>query len=387
MGLPASIAMLTREWPPEIYGGAGVHVSSLVAALQPLTDVDVHCFGADRSDAHGYGDNQLLSAADPAMQVLAVDLQMAAGVSATASLVHSHTWYANLAGQLAALRLGVPHVLTAHSLEPRRPWKAEQLGTGYALSCWVERTAHVGADAIIAVSGHMRADLLDCYPEVDAAKVHVIHNGIDPDLYSPDLNTNLIEELGVEPTQPYVIAVGRITRQKGFEHFLRAAAQLPPEVAVVMCASSPDTEQMRIDVEQAWLELQARHPRTLWLREHVPQPALRQLLSHAAAFVCPSIYEPLGIVNLEAMACATAVVASDVGGIPEVVDERNGVLVHYDANDAEFFERELAAAMLALATDSERATRLGAQGRQRVEAEFSWNSIARKTFDLYSSLT
>lgn len=379
--------MLTREWPPEIYGGAGVHVSSLVAALKPLTAVEVHCFGADRADAHGYGNNQLLGAADPAMQVLGVDLQMAAGVSRGAELVHSHTWYANFAGQLAALRLGIPHVLTAHSLEPRRPWKAEQLGTGYALSCWIERTSHANADAIIAVSGHMRADLLDCYPEVDSSKVHVIHNGINPDLYAPDDNTNLVEALGVDLNHPYVIAVGRITRQKGFEHFLRAAAQLPPEVAVVMCASSPDTEQVRDDVERAWHELQTRHPRALWLRDHVPQPTLRQLLSHAAAFVCPSIYEPLGIVNLEAMACATAVVASDVGGIPEVVDERNGLLVHYDANDAEFFERELAQAMLAIALDGQRATELGAAGRARVKSEFSWGSIARQTVDLYSSLT
>ena len=386
MGSPASVAMLTREWPPEIYGGAGVHVSSLVEALAPLTQVQVHCFGAARPDAKGYGDNHLLAAADPAMQVLGIDVQMAAGVAAGASLVHSHTWYTNLAGQLAALRLGVPHLLTAHSLEPRRPWKAEQLGSGYALSCWIERTAYTGADAVVAVSGHMRADLLDCYPQVDPARVHVIHNGINPALYHPDPDTALVEAAGVDLSHPYVLAVGRITRQKGFGHFLRAAAALPPEVGVVMCASAPDTEQVRQEVESAWAQLQAVHPRAVWMRDHVPQPTLRQLLTHAAAFVCPSVYEPLGIVNLEAMACGTAVVASDVGGIPEVVDERNGVLVHYDADDSEFFERELAQAMLAVASDAVRAQALGAAGRRRVESEFSWDSIARRTYELYASL-
>jgi len=387
MDSPASIAMLTREWPPEIYGGAGVHVSSLVAALASRIQVEVHCFGGERPDAHGYGDNQLLASADPSMQVMGIDLQMASGVSNGVNLVHSHTWYTNLAGQLAALRLGVPHVLTAHSLEPRRPWKAEQLGSGYAISCWIERSAHASADSIVAVSHHMRADLLDCYPEVDANKVHVIHNGIDPKLYARDDKTALIEQLGVNPEQPYVIAVGRITRQKGFVHFLRAAAQLPPEIGVVLCASAPDTEQIRHEVQAAWADLQQRRPHALWITEHVPQPTLRQLLTHATAFVCPSIYEPLGIVNLEAMACATAVVASDVGGIPEVVDERNGVLVHYDADDAEFYERELARAILDVVSNPLRARDLGATGRLRVEQEFSWDKIAQRTIDLYASLT
>jgi alpha-maltose-1-phosphate synthase len=387
MGTPKSITMLTREWPPDIYGGAGVHVSSLVSALRPLVDVDVHCFGADRSDATGHGSNQLSGSADPALQVLGIDIAMAAAVQSRAELVHSHTWYANLAGQIAGLRLGVPHVLTAHSLEPRRPWKAEQLGSGYAISCWVERNAYANADAIVAVSGNMKADVLDCYPMVDEARVHVIHNGIDSTLFAPDSETNLIEALGVNTARPYVVAVGRITRQKGFEHFIRAAAQLPPEVGIVMCASSPDTPQIRDAIAQQWAILQESRPDALWLSEHVAQPVLRQLLSHAAAFICPSIYEPLGIVNLEAMACGTAVVASDVGGIPEVVaDGVTGDLVHYDANDADFFEHQLALAMTRIATNSELAKTYGDAGRTRAISEFSWQSIAARTFSLYESL-
>ncbi|NDB17926.1 MAG: glycogen synthase [Actinobacteria bacterium] len=390
MGSAKHIAMLTREWPPQIYGGAGVHVLSLVQALRAAnsTAVDVHCFGESRESAIGHGDNALGSAQDPAMRVLGINLEMAEAVSAEAQLVHSHTWYANLAGQVASLRLQVPHVITAHSLEPRRPWKAEQLGPGYAISCWVERTCYESAQAIIAVSAHMRADLLDCYPHIDPARVHVIHNGIDTDKFTPDTGTDLIESLGIGTAKPYVLAVGRVTRQKGFNHFIRAAAMLPQDIGVVMCASSPDTEDVREHTERAWADLQQTRANTWWLRDHVDLATLRQLLSHASAFVCPSVYEPLGIVNLEAMACGTAVVASDVGGIPEVVvDGETGLLVHYDANDPEFFERELATAMQRVASDSALAERLGAAGRTRAVRDFGWDSIARTTMDLYKEVT
>lgn len=384
------IAMLTREWPPQIYGGAGVHVLSLVQALRRTTGtvVDVHCFGHDRDGATGHGDNALGSSADPAMQVLDTNLLMANAVASGTGVVHSHTWYANLAGQLAAMRLDVPHVLTAHSLEPRRPWKAEQLGSGYAISCWVERTCYESAAAVIAVSDHMRADLLDCYPNVDPARAHVIRNGIDTEKFSPDPATDQVAALGVDPGRPYVLAVGRVTQQKGFEHFIRAAMQLPHDIGVVMCASSPDTPHVKQRTERAWEELLAQRPDALWISDHVAMPALRQLLTHAAAFVCPSVYEPLGIVNLEAMACGTAVVASDVGGIPEVVaDGTTGVLVHYDANDPEFFERELADAMTRVASDPALAARLGAAGRQRAVTEFGWDAVAHRTLELYRAVS
>ncbi len=390
MGSVKEVSMLTREWPPEIYGGAGVHVLSLVQALRDTgnTSVDVHCFGPTREGAVGHGDNALSATADPAMRVLAINLEMAAAIGRGADLVHSHTWYTNLAGQVAGLRRRIPHVITAHSLEPRRPWKAEQLGTGYAISCWVERTCYESADAIIAVSAHMKADLLDCYPQIDPGRVHVIHNGIDTDKFSMDNGQDRIEHLGIDLSKPYVLAVGRVTHQKGFHHFIRAAALLPPDIGVVMCASSPDTDDVRVQTEMAWNQLEGTRANALWLRDHVDLPTLRQLLSHASAFVCPSIYEPLGIVNLEAMACGTAVVASDVGGIPEVVsDGETGLLVHYDANDPEFFERELAAAMERVAGDSNLAAKLGAAGRQRALSTFSWGAVAASTTALYAHVT
>lgn len=390
MGSAKRVAMLTREWPPHIYGGAGVHVLSLVHALRSTgaAAVDVHCFGADREGAFGHGDNALSQAADPAMQVLGINLDMASALAAQTDIVHSHTWYSNLAGQVGGLRVNAPHVITAHSLEPRRPWKAEQLGAGYAVSCWVEQTCYEAADAIIAVSAHMRSDLLDCYPRIDPARVHVIRNGIDTSKFAPDSNTDLISGLGINLSGPYVLAVGRVTQQKGFDHFIRAASQLPEDIGVVMCASSPDTEQVRHRTERAWADLVATRANALWMSDHIDVHTLRQLLSHASAFVCPSIYEPLGIVNLEAMACGTAVVASNVGGIPEVVaDGETGLLVHYDANDPEFFERELAAAMSRVAGDADLAARLGAAGRARATSDFSWDNIARATLELYEAVS
>lgn len=377
------VAMLTREWPPDIYGGAGVHVDQLVHELRRLTPVTVHCFGQPRSDATAHPVPSSLLAANPALQVLGVDLEMAAALDNT-DLVHSHTWYANLAGHLGALLHGIPHVVTAHSLEPLRPWKREQLGGGYELSSWVERTAYEAADAIIAVSHGMRADVLSAYPNVDPTRVSVVHNGIDTETFHPVSQTDRIERF--ELARPYVLFVGRITRQKGLVHLLRAAQSFPEGVQLVMCASSPDTPEIEVETAEAVRELRAArgHDAVRWIEEQVDRQTLIQLFSHALAFMCPSVYEPLGIVNLEAMACETAVIASAVGGIPEVVDdERTGILVPYDANDVSGLEIGLANAVHRLAADPELAKAFGAAGRQRAIAEFGWDAIAEQTMSVY----
>ena len=318
------VGLLTREWPPEIYGGAGVHVEQLVAALRATgaVDVDVHSFGGQQDGARAHSPDARLADANAALQVLSTDLSMAAAVSSPAhpvDLVHSHTWYADLAGHLSALLHDIPHVVTTHSLEPHRPWKAEQLGGGYRVSSWAERTAVLAADAVVAVSRGMAGDVLASYPELDPARVHVVHNGVDTDLYAPDPRTDVLERHGVDPSVPYALFVGRITRQKGLAHLLRAAADLPGQL--VLCAGAPDTEEIAAQTRALVEALTAARPGVIWVREMLPRPDLVQLLSHATVFVCPSIYEPLGIVNLEAMACGTAVAASDVGGIPEVVDD------------------------------------------------------------------
>ena len=377
------VAMLTREWPPDIYGGAGVHVEQLVAQLRRLTPVTVHCFGQPRSDAIAHPVPSSLLAANPALQVLGVDLEMAAGLD-DAQLVHSHTWYANLAGHLGALLHGIPHVVTAHSLEPLRPWKREQLGGGYELSSWVERTAYDAADAIIAVSHGMRADVLAAYPSVDPAKVAVVHNGIDTEVFAPTDADDRLTRFGL--SRPYVLVVGRITRQKGLVHLLRAARAFPDDVQLVMCASSPDTPEIEVEIAEAVRELRAArgHDAVNWIEEQVDRTTLIQLYSHALAFMCPSIYEPLGIVNLEAMACETAVVASAVGGIPEVVDDgRTGILVPYDPANPAALEEGLARAVTDLAADPDLAAALGLAGRQRAIAEFSWDAIAEQTMAVY----
>jgi starch synthase len=307
--------------------------------------------------------------------------------SADADLVHSHTWYANMAGHLAGLLHGVPHVVTAHSLEPRRPWKLEQLGGGYRVSSWIERTAYLAADAVIAVSEGMRADVLDCYPEVDPARVHVVRNGIDTTLYAPDPGTDVLHRLGVDLDRPYVLFVGRITRQKGVGHLLAAAHRFPAEVQLVLCAGSPDTPEIGAETAAAVERLRAARDGVLWVAEMLPRSDVVQLLTHAAAFVCPSVYEPLGIVNLEAMACQTAVVASDVGGIPEVVvDGETGLLVHYDEADPVAFEAGLAEAVDAVVSDLGQARDMGLAGRRRAEVEFSWERIARQTVEVYESV-
>ncbi len=328
---------MTREYPPEVYGGAGVHVTELVAQLRRLCAVDVHCMGAPRPGAFVHQPDPRFRDANPALSTLSSDLVMANAASA-ATVVHSHTWYTGLAGHLAALLYDIPHVLTAHSLEPLRPWKAEQLGGGYRVSTWVERTAVLAADAVIAVSSAMREDMLRVYPTLDPSVMHVIRNGVDTDVWYPagPMRTgSVLAELGVDPSRPIVAFVGRITRQKGVAHLVAAAHQFSPEVQLVLCAGAPDTPEIADEVRTAVARLARNRSGVFWIREMLPIGELREILSAATVFVCPSVYEPLGIVNLEAMACATAVVASDVGGIPEVVaDGITGSLVHYDANDA-----------------------------------------------------
>jgi alpha-maltose-1-phosphate synthase len=373
------VALMTREWPPDVYGGAGVHVEFLAGELARLVDVDVEAFAP-----HGTWDR--LTDASSVLQVIATDLSLTAAV-ANADVVHSHTWYANLAGHLAKLLYDVPHVMTSHSLEPLRPWKAEQLGGGYAVSSWIEKTAAEAADAVIAVSRGMREDVLAAYPSVDPERVRVVHNGIDTELFAPRPDAELLNRLGLDPGRAIVVFVGRITRQKGLPHLLRAADRLPADAQLLLCAAAPDEPGIAREVEAAIGGLQASRSGVVWAQEALPRPELIAVLSSATVFVCPSVYEPLGIVNLEAMACGTAVVASDVGGIPEVVDDgETGLLVHYDANDPTAFEQALADRITDLVTDPTRAEAMGRAGRERAVDEFSWPRIAQETVDVYRSV-
>lgn len=381
---------MTREYPPEVYGGAGVHVTELVAQLRRLCDVDVHCMGAPRDGAFVAQADPALRGANPALSTLSADLSMVNSAEA-ATVVHSHTWYAGMAGHLTGLLYGIPHVLTAHSLEPLRPWKAEQLGGGYRVSSWVERTAVEAADAVIAVSSGMRHDVLRTYPALDPSRVHVVRNGIDTDVWYPtppaDVDS-VLTELGVDLSRPIVAFVGRITRQKGVAHLVAAAHRFSPEVQLVLCAGAPDTPEIAAEVSAAVAELARARTGVFWIREMLPINKIREILSAATVFVCPSVYEPLGIVNLEAMACSTAVVASDVGGIPEViVDRQTGLLVHYDATDPRFFEMRLADAVNSLVAEPETARKYGEAGRQRCIAEFSWAHIAEQTLEIYRKVS
>jgi starch synthase len=383
------IGIVTREWPPDVYGGAGVHVEHLIAAMRALSsgpEIDVHCFGEPRPDAIAHDVPDGLKGANGALQAVGVDVEIAAGLAGV-DLVHSHTWYANFAGQLASLVHDVPHVITAHSLEPRRPWKADQLGGGYRLSSWVERTAYLAADAVIAVSHGMRADVLDAYPELDPARVHVVGNGVDAEAYRPIEDADVVRNLGVDPDRPYALFVGRITRQKGVTHLLAAAEKLTPEAGLVLCAGAADTPEERQQVADAVEALQARRDGVVWIEEMLPREKLVPLITGATVFVVPSVYEPLGIVNLEAAACGTAVVASDVGGIPEVVDDgRTGLLVHYDPDDVAAFETGLADRIGELIAAPDRAAAMGAAGRERVLSEFGWSAIAQQTVEVYSAV-
>ena len=381
---------MTREYPPEVYGGAGVHVTELVSQLRRLCQVDVYCMGAPRSTAFAQQPDPALADANPALSTLSSDLRMV-DAAAGATVAHSHTWYTGMAGHLAALLHGIPHVLTAHSLEPKRPWKAEQLGGGYQVSLWVERTAVQAADAVIAVSAGMRKDVLSVYPALDPARVHVVRNGIDTGVWYPadtDPDESVLDELGVDPSRPMVAFVGRITRQKGVPHLIAAAHRFDPEIQLVLCAGAPDTPEIAAEVKNAVAELAAERGGVFWVRDFLPVHEIREILSAATAFVCPSVYEPLGIVNLEAMACSTAVVASDVGGIPEVViDGVTGRLVHYDDADPRSFEAGLAEAVNALVADPALAAAYGAAGRQRCIDEFSWTRIAEQTLEIYRAVT
>ena len=391
------VALLTREYPPEVYGGAGVHVEYLSRELRELVDLSVHCWGLERDDpsVHSYRPWDALAGPAPhlaALQAVSVDLLMAAGTT-DADLVHSHTWYAQFAGHLAKLVHGIPHVATVHSLEPLRPWKAEQLGGGYALSSFCERTALLGADAVIAVSKGSRRDILQCYPEIDPERVTVVYNGIDTAQYAPDPGTDVLARLGVDPDRPSVVFVGRITRQKGVPHLLRAALDFDPSAQLVLCAGAPDTPEIGAEVAAGVDRLRAQRDGVLWIDQMLPKTDVIQLLSHATVFACPSIYEPLGIVNLEAMACEAAVVASATGGIVEVVDDGiTGLLVDLeqapgsiDPVDPDAFAAGFARAVNALIADPDRARAMGRAGRARAIEHFAWPAIARQTTEVYTA--
>lgn len=380
--------MMTKEYPPEIYGGAGVHVTELVAQMKRLCEVDVHCMGAPREGAIVHSPDPALAGSNPALTTLSTELRMA-DAAAGVDIVHSHTWYTGLAGHLASALYDVPHILTAHSLEPRRPWKAEQLGGGYRISSWSERNAVEHADAIIAVSSGMRLDVLDAYPAVDPSRVHVVRNGIDTEVWHPGGAApgaqSSLASIGVDPAKPVVAFVGRITRQKGVGHLVAAAHHFDPEIQLVLCAGAPDTPEIAAETEKAVAELARHRGNVFWVREMLPTEQIREILSAATVFVCPSVYEPLGIVNLEAMACETAVVASDVGGIPEVVaDGVTGRLVHYNAYEPNAFEESLAATVNAVVADREGADAMGRAGRIRAIDEFSWAEIAKQTLEVYA---
>ena len=389
------IDVLTKEYPPAIYGGAGVHAAELVRALRGLDDLEVlvRCFGEERDEegTTAYPDLAELSDANGALRTMGVDLAIADDC-AGADLVHSHTWYANFAGHLASLLGGMPHVVTAHSLEPLRPWKAEQLGGGYRVSSWVERTAYESAAGVIAVSEGMRKDILRSYPDIDPERVHVVHNGIDSDLWSRREDPEVLRRHGVDPDRPAVIFVGRITRQKGLPYFLRAARQLPPEVQLVLCAGAPDTPEIKAEVEALIEDLRQERDGVVWIPDMLPRNEVVALLSGSTVFVCPSVYEPLGIVNLEAMACEVAVLATATGGIPEVVvDGETGWLVPIEQVqdgtgtpvDPDRFVADLGAALVEAVSDPNRAREFGRAGRRRAVEEFGWGTIAERTREVY----
>ena len=391
------VDLLTKEYPPEIYGGAGVHVTELVLALRESMSVTVRCFGADRDEANvvAYRVPAELASANAALATIGVDLQIANDV-AGADVVHSHTWYANDAGRLAQLVHGIPHVVTAHSLEPLRPWKAEQLGGGYSLSSWIEKSAYEAADAVIAVSEGMRQDILRCYPAIDPAKVHTIHNGIDCEAWRPTENTGVFERYGIDPTRPSVVFVGRITRQKGLLYLLEAVTSLPADVQIILCAGAADTPEILAEVETKVAALRDSRSGVVWISEHLPRHELSAVLTQGTIFVCPSIYEPLGIVNLEAMACGIPVVGTATGGIPEVIEDGvTGWLVPLEQKSdgtgtplyPEMFVRDLAAALNQAVKDPVLAAKMGLAARKRAQDHFDWKTIAAQTRAVYDLVT
>ena len=393
--------MMTREYPPEIYGGAGVHVTELTRFMRELdgVEVDVHCMGQprDAESVYVHGVDPALEEANGAIKTMSTGLRMADAAD-NVDIVHSHTWYAGLGGHLAGLLHGIPHVVTAHSLEPDRPWKREQLGGGYDVSSWSEKNAMENADAVIGVSSGMKDAILRAYPRIDASRVHVVLNGIDTSFWYPTVDLRgetgggaiaggVVERLGIDPSRPVVAFVGRITRQKGVPHLVKAAQDFDPDIQLILCAGAPDTEEIARETEGLVDKLREMRDGVHWVTDMLPKEDIRDIYSAADIFVCPSVYEPLGIVNLEAMACNTAVVASDVGGIPEVVvDGETGTLVHYDAEDTRAFEKDLAAAVNALAQDAATTKRFAATGLTRVKKEFTWDKIAQQTVDVYKSL-
>ncbi len=392
------VDLLTREYPPEVYGGAGVHVAELTSALRSGTDTEVRvrAFGAfrDEADVWAYRTPAGLEQANGALQALGTDVAVAADVEG-ADLVHSHTWYANAAGRIAQLTHGIPHVVTAHSLEPLRPWKAEQLGGGYRLSSWMEREAFEQADGVIAVSKAMRADILRSYPSIDPAKVHVVYNGIDIDEWKPTVDEDAVRALGIDPSRPSVVFVGRITRQKGLPYLLRAVASLPAEVQIVLCAGAPDTPEIMAEVTGLVEGLREQREGVVWIDRMLEHREIVNVLSSGTVFVCPSVYEPLGIVNLEAMACGIPVVGTGTGGIPEVVaDGLTGRIVPIDQvqdgtgtpTDPDRFVADLAATLTEVLADEGLAKLMGRAGRLRVETEFTWDAIAARTRQVYDEV-
>ena len=386
MSSDLKIGIVTKEWPPQVYGGAGVHVVQLTQALRNLSEisVDVHCFGGARTDgAHGYDTPAEFESANPALQAIATDLAIANNL-ADVDLVHSHTWYANMAGHTASLLYGIPHIVSAHSLEPLRPWKADQLGGGYQISSWAEKTAYESAAAIISVSDGMRADVLAAYPNVDPAKVHTIRNGVDVSKFAPNADSSVLAKYGI--TGRYATFVGRITRQKGLAHLLRAWKSVPAEYGLVLCAGSPDEAGIGAEVAELIAELQKIRKNIWWIKDMLIHEELTAVLTQADLFLCPSIYEPLGIVNLEAMGCETAVLASRVGGIPEVVDHlKTGELVEYSSDHAKF-EDDLTDAITRLMSNPQLLAQYGATGRERAMTHFGWDAVAQATIALYRSV-
>ena len=404
------VDLLTREYPPHVYGGAGVHVLELAKVLRPLVDdLRVHAFDGPRQPGTegadpgvtGYPEVAELEGANAALKTFGVDLEMVPGVEG-ADIVHSHTWYANLAGHLSGMLYGIPHILSAHSLEPMRPWKAEQLGGGYALSSWAERQAYEGATAVIAVSHGMRKDILRAYPQVDPERVKVVHNGIDLDAWARPTDADweadsaeVLKRYGIDTSRPTVVFVGRITRQKGLPHLLRAVEKLPAEIQVVLCAGAPDTAEIKAEVDSLVAGLQAKRTGVILIEEMLPHRQLQAILGASDVFVCPSVYEPLGIVNLEAMAMGLPVVGSATGGIPDViVDGETGYLVPIDQKtdgtgtplDPEAFERAMAERLIKILDDPAMARRMGQAGLERARTHFSWEAIGAKTVELYKRL-